>query len=348
MRKVGRELKERLRALVSSVPVWRSVQACVVTGAMACAAVWPTAASADSSYPSRPVKMVVPWSAGGATDVMGRILAERLSAKLGQSFVVENKPGATGYIGTQSVINSAPDGYTLLIMAASLHTYSPSVTRSMPFDPVNDITPVSVFTTFPSVVVVPEKSPYKTLADLINAAKAKQGALNYGSAGIGSASHLIPELLTRSTGARFHHVPYKGAAPAVTDLLGGQIDFMIDSLPSPLPHIRGGKLRALAVTGDKRSPLLPDVPAVAETIPDFQTVIWLGVGAPRNLPASIAEKLRAAIADVSREPEYIERLHKLGVEAAFSASSQEFKTYLNQQKDLWKKVVVDAKIPMND
>jgi tripartite-type tricarboxylate transporter receptor subunit TctC len=321
---------------------------CLMVSAAVCVTFWPSAASADSSYPARPVKVVVPWSAGGATDVMGRILSERLSAKLGQSFVVDNKPGATGYIGTQNVINSPADGYTLLIMAASLHTFSPSVARSMPFDPVNDLTPVSVFSTFPSVVVVPEKSPYKTLADLVNAAKAKPGTLNYGSAGIGSASHLIPELLTRSTDARFHHIPYKGAAPAVADLLGGQIDFMIDSLPSPLPNIRAGKLRALAVTGSKRSPLLPDVPAVSETIPDFQTLIWLGVGAPRNLPAPIAEKLRAAIAEISQEPEYIARLRNLGVDAAASKSPQEFKTYLNQQKDLWKKVVVEAKIPMND
>ena len=201
---------------------------------------WSTPGHTDdaSGYPNRPVRLIVPWPVGGATDVMARIVAEKLSVKLGQPLVVENKPGATGYIGTQQVIQAPPDGYTLLAMAASLHSFTPSVARTMPFDPVAGITPVSVFVTFPSVLAVPINSPYQSVGDLVNAARAAPGKLTFGSSGTGSAAHLIPELLATSTGVQFLHVPYKGAAPALTDLMGGQITFVIDSIPSPLPQVR--------------------------------------------------------------------------------------------------------------
>ena len=308
----------------------------------------PGVAEDASSYPNRPVRLVVPWPVGGATDVMARIVAEKLSTKLGQPVVVENKPGATGYIGTQQVIQAAPDGYTLLAMAASLHSFSPSVARTMPFDPVAGITPVSVFVTFPSVLAVPTNSPYQSVGDLVSAARSSPGKLTFGSSGTGSAAHLIPELLATSTGVQFLHVPYKGAAPALTDLMGGQITFVIDSIPSPLPQVRNGRLKALAVTGAQRSTALPDVPTIAETMPGFEEIIWLGIGGPPGLPIAIADKLCAAIREIARDPAYIKQVQALGANAVASESPQAFKAFMTAQRSLWEKVVADAKIPKTD
>ena len=311
---------------------------------------WSTPGHTDdaSGYPNRPVRLIVPWPVGGATDVMARIVAEKLSVKLGQPLVVENKPGATGYIGTQQVIQAPPDGYTLLAMAASLHSFTPSVARTMPFDPVAGITPVSVFVTFPSVLAVPINSPYQSVGDLVNAARAAPGKLTFGSSGTGSAAHLIPELLATSTGVQFLHVPYKGAAPALTDLMGGQITFVIDSIPSPLPQVRNGRLKALAVTGAPRSAALPDVPTIAETMPGFEAIIWLGIGGPPGLPQAIADKLCAAIAEIARDPAYIAQVQALGANAAASESPQAFKAFMTVQRALWVRVVADAKIPKTD
>ena len=308
----------------------------------------PGCAEDASSYPTRPVRLIVPWPVGGATDVMARIVAEKLSTRLGQPLVVENKPGATGYIGTQQVIQAAPDGYTLLAMAASLHSFTPSVARTMPFDPVAGISPVSVFVTFPSVLAVPTDSPYKTVGDLVQAARAAPGKLTFGSSGTGSAAHLIPELLATSTGVQFLHVPYKGAAPALTDLMGGQITFVIDSIPSPLPQVRNGRLKALAVTGAQRSAALPDVPTIAETMPGFEAIIWLGIGGPPGLPKAIADKLCEAIREIARDPAYIAQVQALGANAAASESPQAFKAFMTAQRSLWEKVVADAKIPKTD
>ena len=311
---------------------------------------WSTPGHTDdaSGYPNRPVRLIVPWPVGGATDVMARIVAEKLSVKLGQPLVVENKPGATGYIGTQQVIQAPPDGYTLLAMAASLHSFTPSVARTMPFDPVAGITPVSVFVTFPSVLAVPINSPYQSVGDLVNAARAAPGKLTFGSSGTGSAAHLIPELLATSTGVQFLHVPYKGAAPALTDLMGGQITFVIDSIPSPLPQVRNGRLKALAVTGAQRSAALPDGPTIAETMPGFEAIIWLGIGGPPGLPQAIADKLCAAIAEIARDPAYIAQVQALGANAAASESPQAFKAFMTVQRALWERVVADAKIPKTD
>ena len=308
----------------------------------------PGGAEEAAVYPSRPVRLVVPWPVGGATDVMARIVAEKLGARLGQTFVVENKPGATGYIGTQQVIQAAPDGYTLLAMAASLHSFTPSVAKTMPFDPVTSITPVSAFVTFPSLLAVPTNSPYQSVGQLIEAARSAPGKLTFGSSGTGSAAHLIPELLATSTGVQFLHVPYKGAAPALTDLMGGQITFVIDSIPSPLPQVRNGRLKALAVTSAQRSPALPDVPTIAETMPGFEAIIWLGIGGPPGLPPAIAQKLCDAIGAIASDPAYIAQVQALGANAAASESPQAFQAFMTAQRRLWEKVVADAKIPKTD
>lgn len=291
--------------------------------------------------------MVVPWPAGGATDVLGRVLAQRLGEKLGQSFFVDNKPGATGYIGTQSVIASPPDGYTLLVMAPSLHTFHAAVAKRMPFDAVGDLQPISAFVQFPSVLVVPASSRYNSVSDLVADARRHPGKVSFGSFGSGSAAHMMPELLGISTNSQFLHVPYKGAAPAITDLIGGRIDFMMDSLPSPLPHVRGGRLKALAVTSKTRSPLLPDAPTIAETMPGFEAILCIGVGGPAGMPAPVAARLNEAIREIAAEPGHVGKLASLGAEPSSSASPEGFREFLVEQRNLWRKVAKQAGVSLD-
>ncbi|PZQ77464.1 MAG: hypothetical protein DI563_03610 [Variovorax paradoxus] len=307
---------------------------------------WPAGAQ-DAAYPNKPVKVIVPWPAGGATDVLARILAERLTSKLGHNFFVDNRPGATGYIGTQAVISSPADGYTLLVMAPSLHTFHAAVAKTIPFDAVKDFTPVSAFAQFPSVLVVPANSPYNTVSDLLADARKRPEKLTFGSFGNGSAAHMIPELLSIFTKTKFLHVPYKGAAPAITDLLAGRLDFMMDSLPSPMPHIRSGRLKALAVTSKARSTLLPGVPTIAETMPGFDVILCIGLGAPAGTPASIANKLHDAVRQISLEPAYVEKLANLGSEPSSSGSPEAFRTFLSSQRELWTKVATQSGITLD-
>lgn len=320
----------------------------VAGGAAAAAWLAPGVALAQSgAYPNRAVKMVVPWPAGGATDVFARVLAERLSAKLGQSFFVDNKPGATGFVGTQSVIASPADGYTLLVMAPSLHIFYAAVAKKMPFDAIGDFQPVSTFVQFPSLLVVPASSKYHSVSDLVADARRHTGKISFGSFGNGSSAHLIPELLGIATKTQFLHVPYKGAAPAITDLMGERIDFMMDSLPSPLPHVRSGRLRALAVTSKNRSPLLPEVPSIAETMPGFEAIHGIGVGAPAGTPAPVAARLNEAIRQIAQEPGYIEKLATLGAEPSSSPSPEAFRELLLAQRELWGKVAKQAGVSLD-
>jgi tripartite-type tricarboxylate transporter receptor subunit TctC len=303
-------------------------------------------AHAQDGYPSKPVKLIVPWPAAGTVDMVARQLGERLSARLGQPVVVENKPGATGQIGSQAVVHAPPDGYTLLLMSATVHTVSPNLAKTFPFDPIDDFTPISQVVSFPYVLVVSSTSPYVTVADLANAAKKDPGKIAYGSFGIGSAPFLISELFAMSTGTQLLHVPYKGAAPAITDVLGGQITFFIDSLPSPLGQIRGGRLRALAVTTPQRSKTVPHVPTMAETIPGFEAIAWLGIAAPPRTPHDVVMKLHAALKEISAEPEYATKLRGVGLEPVASTSPEQFRAWLLAQKQYWGDFVRKAKIPM--
>lgn len=301
-----------------------------------------------SGYPSRPIKLVVPWAAAGTVDMVARLLAERLGARLGQSVVVENRPGATGQIGSQSVARAPADGYTLLLMSATVHTVSPNLQKSMPFDPIDDFTPISQVVSFPYVMVVSAASPYKSVADLVAAARREPGKISYASFGIGSAPYLISEYFAMSTGIKLLHVPYKGAAPAITDVLGGQVTFFIDSLPSPLAQIRGERLRALSVTTPQRSPTLPDVPPLSETIPGFEAIAWLGIAAPPHTPAEIVDKLNQAIKEMSQEPEYDAKLRAAGLVPVFSQSPAQFRAWLVAQKQYWGDFVRKARIPLAD
>lgn len=295
-------------------------------------------------YPSRPIKIVVPWPAGGATDNVARVVAQKLAPVLKQPVVVENRPGATGTIGTLAVVQSPPDGHTLLFMAASLHTFSPHLMKNMAFDTVADITPISVSVQFPYVLAVSAEGPYRTVADLVKAAKAQPGKLAYGSFGIGSGPHIVTELFRQQTGIDVLHVPYKGGSQVTAALMGGEIPFMFDSLPSPLGQIRGGKLRALGVASRERSKAAPDVPTLAESGVNLEAIIWLGLGGPPKLPPEVLAKLFDAMKQVAADPELQQRMADMGAEATVSRSPQEFRDFMVAERARWGKVIRDAKI----
>ena len=306
------------------------------------------ASSAEDHYPSRPIRLVVPWPAGGTVDIVARFLAERMTERLKTTVVVENKPGATGQIGSQAVANAAPDGYTLLIMSATVHTISPNLTKSFPFDPVESFSLISELVSFPYVMVVSAKSPYNSVADLVKDARQNPGKVSYGSFGIGSGPFLISELFASTTGTQLLHVPYKGAGPALTDLNAGEISFFIDSLPSPLGQIRGGKLRALSVTTKERSATVPDVPTMGETIAGFEAIAWIGLCAPAHTPPEIIDALHKAVVEISAEPDYSARLREIGLEPAASKSPAQFKTFVLDQKKYWGDFIRKANIPLAD
>ncbi len=305
-------------------------------------------AHAQSSYPSKPIKLVVPWPAAGTVDMVARALADKLGTRLGQPVVVENKPGATGQIGSSTVVAAEPDGYTLLLMSATVHTVSPNLRKKFPFDPIDDFTDITQVVSFPYVLVVSADSPYKSVADLTAAAKKDPSKISYGSFGLGSAPYLISELYAMSSGVQLLHVPYKGAAPAIADVLGGQITFFIDSIPSPLGQIKGNRLRALAVTTPQRSATLPDVPAMSETIPGFEAIAWLGIAGPKNMPKDVVDKLFAEFKAIAADPEYAAKLRNVGLEPVVSASPDQFRTWLVSQKKFWGDFVQKAKIPLVD
>lgn len=307
-----------------------------------------TTAAAQADYPNKPVRLVVPWPPGGATDVIARHVAERLTPRLGQTFLVENRPGATGQIGSKSVASAEPDGYTLLVMSTTVQSVGPHLSKTYPFDPIEDFTPVSQIVTFPYVFVVSAASPYQSVADVVAAAKKAPGKIAYASFGIGSAPFLITELFAQGTKTELLHVPYKGGAPAVADLLGGQITFIIDSLPSPLPHVRGGKLRALAVSTTTRTAVLPQVPTLSDTIPGFEAIAWLGVSGPAKMPAGVAARLNEAIRQVTAEPEYAEKIRQIGAEPVASATPAAFRKLLVDQKQSWGEMIRTAKVPIKD
>ena len=311
---------------------------------LALAAAVPLASHAQSDYPNRAIRIIVPWPAGGATDNVARVVAQKLSPVLKQPVVVENRPGATGTIGTQVVIQSPPDGYTLVFMAASLHTFSPHLMKGMPFDTVSDLTPISASVQFPYVLAVGAESPYRSVNDLVQAAKAQPGKLAYGSFGLGSGPHIVTELFRQQAGIDVLHVPYKGGSQVTAALLGGEVPFMFDSLPSPLGQIRGGRLRALAVTSAQRAPAVPEIPTLMESGVNIEAIIWLGLGGPPKLPADVVTRLFDGMKQISTDPDLQKRMSDMGAEATVSASPQAFRDFMLRERERWGKVIRDARI----
>lgn len=295
------------------------------------------AAQADD-FPSKPIRIVVPFPPGGATDAAARLVATKMSEKWGQPVVVDNRAGAGGNVGSDLVAKSAPDGYTLVMGVTGSHAINTSLYSKMPYDPVADFVPISQVAVVPNVLVVHPSVPARNLAELVALAKREPGKLNYASLGNGTAAHLGMEMLKSAAGIDIAHVPYKGSAPAVSDLLGGQVQMMVDGLPSALPHVKAGQLRAIALTSLHRAPALPDLPTIAETYPGFYADAWSGLFAPKGTPQPIVDKLSNEVQRILRLPEVRDKLAALGAEPVGSTQA-EFAAHLKREIDKWAKVV---------
>lgn len=305
------------------------------------AAAMVTAAHADT-YPSRPVKIIVPFGAGGPTDVFVRELSVELEKSLHEPFVIENRPGAGTTIGTDYVAKSAPDGYTLL-MASSTQTVNETLYKNRPYQLMRDLVPIAPMEENGLVLVVNPAVPANNLAELLALAKAKPGTLNFGSSGPGSNYHMAAELLKNLTGIDIVHVPYKGSTGMRVDILSGQIQMLFDSIPTMAPYVKAGKVRALGTTGTTRSPILPDVPTIAETIPGFQFTQWVGIMAPKGTPAPIVDLLNRTIGDILSRPDIRAAWEKQGA-TPMLMSQAEFTSFMTAQVAKWAKVIKDNHI----
>lgn len=293
-------------------------------------------------YPNKPVRMVVPFPPGGTTDILARAVGQKLSEAWGSQVIIDNRPGAGGNIGTDIVAKAAPDGYTLLMATVGTHAINGSLYAKLPFDPVKDFAPVTLVASVPNVLVVHPSLPATSVKELIALAKSKPGELTFASSGNGTSIHLAGELFKTMTGTKMLHIPYKGSAPAITDLLGGQTNMMFDNLPSAMPHIKSGKLRALAVTSAHRSAALPDVPTIAESgIPGYEASSWFGVVAPAGTPKEIVAKINADIVRGLSAPDLKDRLSGQGAEPVGNTPEQ-FAAYIKTETAKWAKVVKES------
>ncbi|HTQ76033.1 MAG TPA: tripartite tricarboxylate transporter substrate binding protein [Burkholderiales bacterium] len=304
------------------------------------------AAALAQEYPSRPVRIVVPYAAGGNADILGRTLAQKLGDALRQPFVVENRAGANGGIGTDFVAKSVPDGYTLLITASGPLTVNPTLYKGVPYDPVKDFAPISECAVYQYVLVALASSPWKSIADIVAAARAKPGAISYGSTGVGGGNHLSGELFALATGTQLTHVPYKGSAPALSDLLGGQLSMMFDTVITSVPHIRAGKLRAFAVSSAKRASSLPEVPTMQEAgIKGFDISQWQGLLAPAGTPRSVVDRLNAETIRAMHAADVHERIAVQGGNDIVTGTPEELAALIRSDLQAYAKLIRDAKIP---
>lgn len=289
-------------------------------------------------YPAKPIQMVVPQAPGGTNDIVARLVAADLSQRLGQQVVVENRPGAGGNIGKQYAARATPDGYTLLMTISSTQAINPSLYRQVPFDPVKDFEPIAPVASVPNVLVVNPAFPARSMAELISMAKARPDYYRFASAGNGTLNHLLGEMLNSMAGIKLEHVPYKGVAPALNDVLGNQVPMAFASLPSVLPHIKAGKVRALGVSSARRSPFAPDIPAIGETVPGYSGDLWVGLfavkGTPREVTQKLAQTLHAALADKALR----DKLAAQGAEV-LDGTPQQFSALLKSDMDKWAKIV---------
>ena len=306
------------------------------------AVVFPDVALAQA-YPTKPIRLVVPFPPGGSADILGRSIGQKLGERLGQSVVIDNRPGAGASIGAKAVAVAVADGYTLLLGTVSSHAMSP-VTNAVGYDPIKDFTAIAEVASIPFVVLANPNLPVKNIADLVALARAKPGQLTYASAGSGTSNHLAGELLGTAANIRMLHVPYKGSAPALADLLGGQVDTMFDLQLTALPQIKAGKVRALAITGARRSALLPDVPTVMEAgIAGYEVSAWFGFFGPAGMPPAIVDKLNAELNAILKTAEMQKKFAELGVEIE-SGSPQEFAVFVRSEAGKWAAVIKAAGI----
>ncbi len=294
------------------------------------------------SFPSKPVRLIVPYPAAGAVDIVSRLLADKLGGSLGTTVIVENKAGAAGMIGADQMAKSAPDGHTLAMITVSSHAIAPSVYKSMPYDPIVDFAMVSLTANTPYIITVNPSVPARSLRELIALAKAKPGALNFGSSGTGTTPHLAGELFNTLAGVKINHIPYKGSAPMVNDLLGGQVQVAFDN--TVIPNIKAGKLIGLAVTSGTRLAAVPDIPTAIEAgLAGYEAVGWMGLAAPKGTPTDVVARLSRDTARGMAQPDVVEKLTALGFQAA-SNSPEQFTAYVRAEITKWAKVVKDAGI----
>lgn len=291
------------------------------------------------AYPAKPITIIVPFSAGGTTDILARVIGLYMGKDLGQTVVVDNRAGAGGNIGGQAAARAPADGYTLFMGTVGTHAINQSLYKKMPFDPIKDFAPLSRVAMVPNLLVANPSQPFKSVKEMIAYAKANPGKLNFGSSGNGSSIHLSGELFKQMAGVDMQHVPYRGSAPAVADLMGGQISVMFDNMPSAIPHVKAGKFRALAVTTAKRSPALPDVPTIAEAgVPGYEATSWFGLLAPASTPAPVVAKLNASILKALADPAVKKKLAEQGAEA-HGEKPEQFAAFIASETTKWGAVV---------
>ena len=292
---------------------------------------------------SKPIRLVVPFPAGGATDLFARTLSQKMGERLGTSIVIDNKPGAGGSLGSDMAAKATADGQTLLFTTTSTHSIGPAIGAKLPYDTVRDFTPIAHVGNAPSIMLVPNSSPAKTVKEWIEYAKRNPGKLNYASSGNGTIVQLTAELFKAQAGVFVTHIPYKGTGLAIPDLVAGQLDVLFDSLPTGMPHVRDGRLRALAVTTLKRTPLAPDLPPVADTLPGFESNTWFGLYGPKGLPAEVVNRVNTAANQALSDPEVRGKLTTLGIEAVTSTPAQFAKMVADDQAK-WKRIIAERKI----
>ena len=292
---------------------------------------------------SKPIRLVVPFPAGGATDLFARTLSQKMGERLGTSIVIDNKPGAGGSLGSDMAAKATADGQTLLFTTTSTHSIGPAIGAKLPYDTVRDFTPIAHVGNAPSIMLVPNSSPAKTVKEWIEYAKKNPGKLNYASSGNGTIVQLTAELFKAQAGVFVTHIPYKGTGLAIPDLVAGQLDVLFDSLSTGMPHVRDGRLRALAVTTLKRTPLAPDLPPVADTLPGFESNIWFGLYGPKGLPAEVVNRVNTAANQALSDPEVRAKLTTLGIEPVTSTPAQFAKMVADDQAK-WKRIIAERKI----
>ena len=295
------------------------------------------------AYPIKPIRLIVPFPAGGATDILARALSQKLGEKLGQTVVVDNRPGAGGTIGADAASKSAADGYTLLLATSSTHSIGPAINPKIPYNSETDFTPIAYVASSPNIVVVPTTLPVKTMRELIDYARKNPGKLNYASSGNGTIVHLTTEYFKAQSDTFILHIPYRGTALAIPDLVSGKVDVLFDSFVTGMPHVKDGKLRALAVTSAKRSALAPDMPTVSEVLPGFESVTWFGLYGPKNMPADLTARINQAANAALADADVKERFFRLGAEPT-GGSPLAFAAMVKADSTKWKKIIADRKI----
>jgi tripartite-type tricarboxylate transporter receptor subunit TctC len=320
------------------------IAAAILLGLSACATA--VAQTADN-YPNRPITMVVAFPAAGTTDILARLIGQKLTDKFKQTVVVENRPGAGGNIGTAFVAKAAPDGYTIMMGTIGTQSINPSLYKKMPYDAAKDFVPITRAAMVPNLLVVNKDAPFNTLAEMMAYGKANPGKLTYGSSGNGTTLHLSGELFNLMSGSKITHIPYKGSTPAVADLMGGQISMIFDNMPSVIQQVKSGRLKALAVTSAQRNPQLPEIPTIQEVgVAGYEVWSWFGLLAPAATPKPIVDKLNASIVDIIKQPDVQAKIIELGA-VPVPETSAEFGAFIDAETLKWAKVIKEANIGMD-